>query len=725
MAPGGCFEYASWADQVRSSGTENLRRTEYKVWGNVGRTRKEGDPPKSFVVDAARGGSERHIDVVATRLSCAMVRRVAVMAPTWWGGIELFCRWWFWLAEFETAAAPPSELPDRDIDLRRKASAFSSDGVFMNTSVQCALAFSEKETASVVLNCSADLVLGTASLYSEALKSEKLIDQSAQVVDKDLGRVTFNFLKALPAGSEARLKIEFNAMLRGSMNGYYKSAWEKDGKGALTSPNTLHISADRSAYRFPCWDESLLKATFGFTMISRVDTINTLFPLRAELRHAIEREDGSSQNLQIRVDNFRLATPDLIHQAEFALEVAARVLPLYDHIQHRVPASKTGYIGGAMENRGLTTGRVAALLLDPKKADIHTRKEWRKHRIMRSLICGFTTLMGECIVLNKQVHLLLPESNAPSLVCFRIFPEWGVTSSFVSNRLLSALTVDAKRWSHPIEVDCPDANFINQIFDKLSYAKATASHAFRICRRRAILERVSIYLKKKVYGNSVTNDLWDGISTATGLDVHGVMYNWIGKIGFPLITVTETPSPSEVHIRQDKFLDNGHLSTEENQTIGKIPLGILTVDQSCTAHVDKTAILEEREKTILLDTSRSFKLNSGTVGVYRALYTPTRLSEIASDAARDESVFSKDNRIGLISDSATLIFQSSVIQELRNRFNHFSKTGDDSMIPPDLQQKVFIAAVKFGSQVEFDKMLTIIQNSPTRSARVTAMCVPF
>jgi hypothetical protein len=47
----------------------------------------------------------------------------------------------------------------------------------------------------------------------------------------------------------------------------------------------------------------------------------------------------------------------------------------------------------------------------------------------------------------------------------------------------------------------------------------------------------------------------------------------------------------------------------------KIPLGILTVDQSCTAHVDKTAILEEREKTILLDTSRSFKLNSGTVGV--------------------------------------------------------------------------------------------------------------
>jgi aminopeptidase 2 len=115
------------------------------------------------------------------------------------------------------------------------------------------------------------------------------------------------------------------------------------------------------------------------------------------------------------------------------------------------------------------------------------------------------------------------------------------------------------------------------------------------------LEGVTIYLKKKLYGNSVTNDLWDGISTATGSDflcaggqlaqvgLQGSMFtaSWttglarsvpcqyfvspqrtyfsLGKIGFPLITVTETPSG--VHIRQDRFLNNGHPSTEENQTI--------------------------------------------------------------------------------------------------------------------------------------------------------------
>jgi aminopeptidase 2 len=55
--------------------------------------------------------------------------------------------------------------------------------------------------------------------------------QSAQIVaDKELERVTLNFFTALPAGSKAQVKIYYSAMLRGSMNGYYKSAWKRDGK---------------------------------------------------------------------------------------------------------------------------------------------------------------------------------------------------------------------------------------------------------------------------------------------------------------------------------------------------------------------------------------------------------------------------------------------------------------------------------------------------------------
>jgi aminopeptidase 2 len=53
--------------------------------------------------------------------------------------------------------------------------------------------------------------------------------QSANITDKDIGRVSLTFPIALPAGTKAQLKIHYNAMLRGNQNGYYKSAWQKDG----------------------------------------------------------------------------------------------------------------------------------------------------------------------------------------------------------------------------------------------------------------------------------------------------------------------------------------------------------------------------------------------------------------------------------------------------------------------------------------------------------------
>ena len=63
------------------------------------------------------------------------------------------------------------------------------------------------------------------------------------------------------------------------------------------------------------------------------------------------------------------------------------------------------------------------------------------------------------------------------------------------------------------------------------------------------LKGVSIYLKKRLYGSSVTSDLWDGISeaagntclahlklvitsalTASGVNVNDLMNNWILKV---------------------------------------------------------------------------------------------------------------------------------------------------------------------------------------------------
>lgn len=46
------------------------------------------------------------------------------------------------------------------------------------------------------------------------------------------------------------------------------------------------------------------------------------------------------------------------------------------------------------------------------------------------------------------------------------------------------------------------------------------------------LKGVSLYLKKHLFANSVTHDLWEGISAATDLNITQLMENWITKVTF-------------------------------------------------------------------------------------------------------------------------------------------------------------------------------------------------
>ncbi|KAJ7812088.1 hypothetical protein B0H14DRAFT_2858160 [Mycena olivaceomarginata] len=565
-----------------------------------------------------------------------------------------------------------------------------------------------EETSAIVLNSSADLKLGTASVYCSALNTDQL--QSAQIVtDKELGRATLNFVAALPAGSKAQIKITYIAMLRGSMNGYYKSAWQRNGKTEHYAMTHFQPTDARAA--MPCWDEPQLKATWTITMISRAETVNiSNMPAESEVAYdptSASESDGSlgtllsalpRKDVQWKITKFAktppmssylvafangpfahletkvvmplsgrtiplrvYTTPDIIHQAEFCLDVTAKVLPLYEKIfdiEYPLPKLDTlaahDFDMGAMENWGLITGRTSAFLTDSKKVDITSRKSiagTQSHEVAHMWFGNITTMAWwDNLYLNEGFATLMGEA----IVLSKVFPEWEVNSSFVADDVQNALMLDAKRSSHPIEVECPDANFINQIFDELSYSKAASVLRMlsEYIGEDRFLKGVSLYLKKHLYGNTVTRDLWDGISAASGEDVVRLVDDWITKIGFPLITVTETSGG--IRVRQDRYLDNGTPNADENKTIWNVPLAVLTVNENGHVHIDKTAVLAEREKTIALDTGRTFKLNAGTIGFYRVLYTPERLEKIATEAAKNDLIFSPRDRIGLLKDVSEL-----------------------------------------------------------------------
>ncbi|KAG5728364.1 hypothetical protein E4T56_gene19148 [Termitomyces sp. T112] len=560
-----------------------------------------------------------------------------------------------------------------------------------------------RETSSITLNATA-LELGKASIYSDALKVEQ--EQSGQTLS-NAQRVTYLFPKALPAGSLAQMKIGFSGKLVGSMTGYYKSLYEVDGKKKAYALTQFEPTDARRT--FPCWDEPLLKATFAITMISRADTVNlsnmpaiseevyspaaakpnehpdlaklyssldntwkitqfqTTPPMSTYIvafanGHFAHLEKSVTMPLSGKTIPLKIyATADVVHQAQFALDVKASVLPLYEKIfdvEYPLPKLDTlvatDFDAGAMENWGLITGRTNALLLDPQKADLDAKK-WvaavQSHEVAHMWFGNITTMeWWNYLYLNEGFATLMGEV----IIADKVFPEWKVDSEFITNHLNRALSLDSKLSSHPIEVDCPDANHINQIFDSLSYSKAASVLRMlsNYVGEELFLKGVSIYLKKKLYANSVTKDLWEGIGAATGKDIINFMDNWITKIGFPVLTVTETPTG--IAVRQDRFLETGHAEPKDNETIWNVPLSIVTVDKDGKPVLNKEAVLGAREQTFELDTSKPFKLNAGTVGVYRVLYTPERLSKIAEEASKENGIFSLNDRVGLVHDAMAL-----------------------------------------------------------------------
>ena len=232
-----------------------------------------------------------------------------------------------------------------------------------------------------------------------------------------------------------------------------------------------------------------------------------------------------------------------------------------------------------------------------------------------------------------------------------LHPDWDIWSQFVNESLQPAFRLDSMRASHPVEVPVRDAMEVEQIFDAISYLKG--SSMIRMLSSYigvdVFFKGISAYLKKHAYGNATTNDLWAALSEASGKDITSFMDPWIRKIGFPVLTVTEEPSPkgAEIGIKQSRFLITGDLKPEEDETLWWVPLGLKKSADAST--IDSSALRTKSE--IIRDVSEDFyKLNTDMTGFYRTNYPAERLTKLG--ASKDQ--LSIQDRIGLVGDAAAL-----------------------------------------------------------------------
>ena len=117
---------------------------------------------------------------------------------------------------------------------------------------------------------------------------------------------------------------------------------------------------------------------------------------------------------------------------------------------------------GAMEGWGLITGQPGSFLYDDK-AGVAAKKRIATtlaHEIAHQWFGDLVTMeWWDGLWLNEAFATLVGEV----LLVDELHPEWEVRTSFLTEDLFKALTMDAKRSSHPIEVPIKDANKVNEV----------------------------------------------------------------------------------------------------------------------------------------------------------------------------------------------------------------------------------------------------------------------
>ncbi|KAJ2701100.1 hypothetical protein FB645_004762 [Coemansia sp. IMI 203386] len=542
-----------------------------------------------------------------------------------------------------------------------------------------------KATSEIVLH-SNELEIKSATISSTALQSEGPLTASSIKIEKEDETVHLAFAQSLPSNNEATLSISFSGVLNDLMVGFYRSKYT-DKQGNVKNMATTQFEPTDARRAFPCWDEPMQKATFDVTLcvdenltaLSNMDVAKTvsvgnglkevrfnttpvmstylLAFIVGELDYVEGHTSGKHNGRPIPCRVY--TAPGNSEKGRFALNVSVKVLEYFAEvfgIEYPLPkldqVAINDFEAGAMENWGLITYREVALLVD--EANTSSRaKQYVAEVVSHELAHQW---FGNLVTMEWWSELWLNEGFATwvgTLAVDHLFPEYHMWTQFLVDGLKRALDLDALRSSHPIQVPVRRSADISQIFDAISYSKGAS--AIRMLSSYIGLDNffkgIRAYLQKHKYANASTENLWNALSEASGVNVTQFMALWTRKIGYPIITVTELEGGSKIHVRQNRYLSAGKAADSEDQTEWWVPLGIDSSDASSQRDED---VLTTREATFdaPVASAKWYKLNKNTVGIYRVKYPPRAVANLAQAIANGE--LSVNDRIGVISDAASL-----------------------------------------------------------------------
>eukprot|EP01130_Rhizamoeba_saxonica_P008191 TRINITY_DN3310_c1_g1_i1.p1 TRINITY_DN3310_c1_g1~~TRINITY_DN3310_c1_g1_i1.p1 ORF type:complete len:870 (+),score=221.39 TRINITY_DN3310_c1_g1_i1:38-2611(+) len=529
-------------------------------------------------------------------------------------------------------------------------------------------------TDCVVLNV-LDITFNEVSLVTaNETTLEATVQATIEQTEKE--QIEFHFEQVLETG-EATLVISYNGELNDKLCGFYRSTYVgDDGEEKIIATTQMEPADARRA--LPCWDEPAIKAKFNLTLnvpkhmvalgnmpvISKNDDgdlskyvfdetpIMSTYLLAFVVGEFEFLEDVTSEGITVRV----WTTPGKIHMGKFALEVCKNVLSYfasYFGIPYPLPKQDMiaipDFSAGAMENWGLITYRQTALLCDDSSSV--SSKKRVAYVVAHELAHQW---FGNLVTMEWWKELWLNEGFATfvgNLAVDNFFPQWDIWTSFVSDYIFRALDADSLVNSHPIEVTVNKARSIEEIFDVISYCKGAS--VIRMIENylgeEAFKQGLNIYLNKHAYSNAVTEDLWEGLTEGSGVNVTQMMDTWVKEIGYPVVSFEEVEGEKgKIRLRQDRFLSGGLAEGDDNLTVWPISIGYVSDSSETVTYIN----FNEKEAVLEFEYINWIKFNAGQSGFYRVKYSDSLRRKLG--VALEEGILASTDRLGLVNDTFAL-----------------------------------------------------------------------
>ena len=454
----------------------------------------------------------------------------------------------------------------------------------------------EKEFSGTVI------ISGESTSESISLHSKGLTIQSA-TIDNQPADVSFGEFDELELSQpnlengNHTIRIDFSGNITDAMHGLYPCYFTHDGVKKQLFATQFESHHAREV--FPCVDEPAAKAEYDLTLITRPGiTVLGNMPVKSEeengdsLTTAFEKTPRMSSYLlafvigELHKKSARTksgvevnvwATPAQNENTlDFALDIATRSIDFYDeYFGVKYPLPKSDHVAlpdfssGAMENWGLITYRESCLLADPELTPESSR------RFIATVIAHELShqWFGNLVTMQWWNDLWLNESFANMMEYVAIDalqPNWHMWEDFATNEVTAALRRDSLDGVQSVQADVNHPDEISTLFDPaIVYAKGGRLLVMvrKLIGEEAFRAGLKSYFEKFAYKNTVGNDLWQELESASGQPIVNLMNAWISQPGLPVVSVSN--SHDAATLSQERFFIGEH---QPSDALWPIPL---------------------------------------------------------------------------------------------------------------------------------------------------------